>query len=297
MTPRRHIAILFHEADRSQPAHGYIVHRLAEYWREWGHGVRFIYGVRRVEAADLLFVHVDLSVVPVEYLEFASKYAVRVNGGVADIRKSRISANIVAADDGWRGPVIVKSDLNCGGMPELMRGRSRLGARWPVVGRLQRKVRARVDAWRGVTKGFEGAEDYEIYEDRSLVPPSHVRDKRLVIERFVPECEDGLYHTRVYQFLGNRWICLRMGSRSPIVKAQNSVRVEQVEPHACVAEWRERLDMDYGKFDYVVVNGEAVLLDANKTIGASPSGMNQLISREEVETNRRLLAEGIYAYL
>ena len=47
----------------------------------------------------------------------------------------------------------------------------------------------------------------------------------------------------------------------------------------------------------MVVNGEAVLLDANKTIGATPSGMNQLISPEEVESNRRVLAEGIYSYL
>jgi hypothetical protein len=88
-----------------------------------------------------------------------------------------------------------------------------------------------------------------------------------------------------------------MGSRSPIVKAYNSVRVERVEPHKHVTEWREALRMDYGKFDYVVVNGKPILLDANKTIGATPSGMNQLISREEVESNRRILAEGIESYL
>jgi hypothetical protein len=144
---------------------------------------------------------------------------------------------------------------------------------------------------------FSGPEDYKIYEDRSRVPPAHARDKRLLIERFLPELEDGLYHTRIYQFLGNRWLCVRMGSRSPIVKAYNSVRVERVEPHKHVTEWREALRMDYGKFDYVVVNGKPILLDANKTIGATPSGMNQLISREEVESNRRILAEGIESYL
>jgi hypothetical protein len=118
-----------------------------------------------------------------------------------------------------------------------------------------------------------------------------------VIERFLPELEDGLYYTRVYQFLGNRSICLRMGSRSPIVKAHNSVSVERVEPHPQVAEWRKRLNIDYGKLDYVVTNGQPVLLDANKTIGASPSGMNQLISSDQVQANRRTLAEGIHAYL
>lgn len=297
MTAQRRIAILFHETDRHRPAQGYIVHLLSEYWREWGHDVRFIYGVRQFEAADLLFVHVDLSVVPEEYLEFASRYAVTINGGVDDICKSRISANIVAANDGWRGPVIVKSDLNYAGVPERIRVRSRLEQRWPLIARLQRKVPSRIKAWWEATNVLTSSEDYKIYADLSSVPPARVKDTRMVIERFLPELEDGLYHTRVYQFLGNRWICVRMGSRSPIVKAYNSVRVERVEPDKRVTEWREKLRMDYGKLDYVVVNGKAILLDANKTIGATPSGMNQLISRDEVESNRRVLAEGIYSYL
>ena len=297
MSARRHIAILFHESDRHRPAQGYIVHLLAEYWRQWGHDVRFIYGVRRAEPADLLFVHVDLSVVPEEYLEFASRYPLTINGAAADIRKSRISMNIVAAGDGWRGPVIVKSDLNYAGLPETIRVRSRLEQRWPLWGRLRRKLPVRIRSRFEPANPFAGPEDYRIYEDVSRVPAAHARDERLLIERFLPELEDGLYHTRVYQFLGNRWVCVRMGSRSPIVKAHNSVRVERVEPHKHVIEWRERLRLDYGKFDYVVVNGKPILLDANKTIGATPSGMNQLMSREEVESNRRILAEGIDSYL
>lgn len=293
MTPRRHIAVLFHEKDRAQSARDYIVHDLAEYWREWGHHVRFIYGVRHAEPADLLFVHVDLSVVPDEYLEFARRYPVTVNAGISDIRKSRISTNIVAADDGWPGPVIVKSDLNYGGMPELIRRRSTLEARWALV----RRLRSRIDRWLGTAYPFESAEAYEICPTLSSVPRAHVRDRRLVIERFLPELEDGVYRTRMYQFLGDRWHCLRIGSRSPIVKGHNSVSVEQIEPHSCVAEWRKKLNMDYGKLDYVVANGHPVLLDANKTIGASRSGMNQLVSREKVAANRRTLAEGIHVYL
>lgn len=292
MTARRRIAVLLHEKDRTHPS-VYIVHHLAEYWRQWGHTVRFVYGVRHVEPADLLFVHVDLSVVPEEYLEFAARYPATVNAGVADIRKSRISTNIVAADEGWRGPVIVKSDLNCGGMPELIRGRPTLVARWHAG----RKLHSMIGRLRGTVSPFQSADDYEIYEDLSSVPQSRVSDRRLVIERFLPEREDGLYYTRVYQFLGDRWISLRMGGRSPIVKAHNTVSVERVEPHDSVTAWRKRLSMDYGKFDYVMVNGDAVLLDANKTMGASPSGMNQLINTETVAENRRRLAEGIDSYL
>src|SRR5262245_11545913 len=159
MRARGRIAILFHETDRSRPAERCIVHLLAEYWREWGHDVRSIYGVRRFEAADLLFVHVDLSVVPEEYLEFASRYAMTINRGVADIRKSRISTNIVTADDGWRGPVIVKSDLNHAGTPEILRVRSRVERRGPLVARLQRKIPARIKSWWGATNVFAGPED------------------------------------------------------------------------------------------------------------------------------------------
>ncbi|HEY7203050.1 MAG TPA: hypothetical protein VIA61_02065 [Methylomirabilota bacterium] len=296
MSTRRRIAILFHETDRHRPARGYIVHLLADYWRQWGHDVRFVYGVRRAEPADVLFVHVDLSVVPKEYLAFAARYPVNINGSVDDIRKSRTSTNIVRAGDGWDGPVIVKSDLNYAGLPEKIRTRSRLEQRWPFVRRLRRALPASLRT-RLEPTNLAGPEDYKIYEDVSRVPSAHARDKRLVIERFLPELEDGLYHTRIYQFLGNRWLCVRMGSRNPIVKAYNSVRVERVEPDKLVTEWREKLRMDYGKFDYVVVNGKAILLDANKTIGATPSGMNQLISREEVESNRRILAEGIDSYL
>jgi hypothetical protein len=40
-------------------------------------------------------------------------------------------------------------------------------------------------------------------------------------------------------------------------------------PEALRAE-RARLGFDYGKFDFVVVDGEAVLLDANRTPSAPP---------------------------
>jgi len=37
-----------------------------------------------------------------------------------DIRKSAFSRNLVRPGDGWDGPVIVKSDLNCAGRPERL---------------------------------------------------------------------------------------------------------------------------------------------------------------------------------
>jgi hypothetical protein len=45
---------------------------------------------------------------------------------------------------------------------------------------------------------------------------------------------------------------------------------------------RERLGFDYGKFDFVIHDGQAVLLDANKTPGPPPS------SPDAMERNARL---------
>ena len=298
MRPKRCIAILFHENYRFRSTRNYILHYLADYWREWGFSVHHIYGVQHFSPADLLFVHVDLSVVPDEYLEFASKYRATVNLGVSDIRKSIISTNIVTQDDGWQGPVIVKSDLNYGGAQELTRRRSKVRSKsifeawWPII----RKLRSRINWLRGTANPIGSVSDYKIYDGLSLVPPSRVADQRLVIEKFLPEFENGLYFLRVYEFLGDRWICLRMASRSPIVKAGNCVSIEQIEPHQKIIEWRKSLNMDYGKLDYVMSDGQPVLLDANKTIGASISRVVKLLSSEKVEANWYELAEGIHYF-
>jgi hypothetical protein len=49
--------------------------------------------------------------------------------------------------------------------------------------------------------------------------------------------------------------------------------------------------MDYGKLDYVVHLGEPVLLDVNKTTGAS-----RHLQDDELRAMRRHQAEGLYSY-
>ncbi len=246
-SPRR-IAVLFHEGDRHVSPPSYIVDHLARCWREDGHEVIFLFGTRRYAPADVILVHVNLSVVPDNYLEFASKYPIVLNGRIRDIRKSTTSRNLIHRGDLWDGPVIVKSDLNYAGGPER-----RLQQSW-----LYRRFRP----WRGVTRiagHFTGKEapfsdwrDYEIFERPADVPDRWFRNRHAVVERFLPEIEDGLYHLRMYQFLGDRWTCSRLASPHPIFKAETSVSVERVEPHPAVLAWREELGMDYGKLDYVL---------------------------------------------
>lgn len=281
------IAVLFHEGDRHTDPGATIVHHLAQCWREDGHEVAYLHGTRRFTPADLLIVHVNLSVVPAAYLRFAARYPIALNARIADIRKSRISRNLVRPGDAWEGAVIVKSDLNYGGEPEDRLGRNWAEQRFPLWRRIARRAR-RTFGGGAMAAGWH---DYQVFGSLHEVPASRLRSRELVVEKFRPEREGDLYHLRIYQFLGDRYSCHRLASRSPVIKAQNAVRVERIEPHPAVLGWRETLGMDYGKLDYVIDGAEPVLLDANKTTGASRS-----MAGADLQAMRRHLAEGLYAY-
>lgn len=289
------ISVIFHEGDRYLPTHRYIVHYLADFWRQDGYEVNFQFGARSESVlANLAFMHVNLSVLPEAYREFAARHPSAINAKVLDISKRRISTNLVTRDDDWDGPVIVKSNLNYAGLPEQMLNRTRLDRVWPAFHRVRNSFRRRFR----LQSPFRAAGDYQIFDKSGDVPDSTLQNEHVVVERFLPEIENGLYFCRFYQFLGDRWSCTRMGSPLPIVKASESVQVEAVEPHPEVLQWRRDLGMDYGKLDYVVHAGEPILLDANKTIGASLYGSAKAtMDAEKIAANRRALAQGIYAFL
>lgn len=289
----KRIAVLFHSGDRHYDPSRYIVHHLAEFWRADGHDVVYLFGVKRFVPADLILVHVDLSVVPEEYLEFSSRYPVALNSHVRDIRKSTISDNLIGPGDDWDGPVIVKSDLNYGGLPERLLQRTWLERRWPRT----RGIRRMIERLRRDSPPFADTTDYQIIERTADVPKDWFERPDTVVEKFLPEIEGGLYHIRVYHFLGDHWTCTRAGSVHPIVKASTNIRAEAVTPPGEVRQWREKLKLDYGKIDYLVHGGNVVLLDANKTTGAAqPSGDSPHMSRERRYARHRHRAEGLYGY-
>jgi hypothetical protein len=284
---RRHIAILYHAKSTQADLNGSLVYHLGEHWRAAGHEVTVLLGTRHHVSADLLFMHVDLSVVPPEYVEFAARYSATVNAGATDIRKSRIAESLQQADDGWVGQVIAKSDLNYGGEPE-----QRFGP-WGWLHRI-RAGRVLVRLIAGHTRllsPFRGWHSYAIFDRLDLVPKRLLEDPRVVIQPFVPEVEGGLYHVRLYQFLGDRAVCRRISSREPLVKSGSALAIEKVEPHPLVEQWRERLHLDYGKIDYVMHEGTPILLDANKTTGVDERGRGP-----EQDARRRNLAGGIESF-
>jgi len=268
---KRRIAILCHEKQRGQSA-DYVINRYAELWRADGHEVIFLFWVAQFVPADLVIVHVDLSVVPDEYLEFAKRYPIALNGEVKDIRKSTFSQLLLKPGDPYNGQVIVKSNYNYAAGPERSMG-------VPLNPR-------------GISVSFFGSPlDYQIFETPKAVPSILFADPNVVVEKFQPEFGDGLYHMRAMVFLGDRITCARMASRNPIVNGSTQIHTERVEPHPEIIKLWKTMKFDYGKFDYVIHEGQALLLDANKT-----TGVGTLHSTPELEAARRYRADGLYAY-
>lgn len=278
----KRIAILKHEADRARDPSTYLVSLLAEVWRDDGHEVIPLYGIDEYVPADLVIVHVDLSVVPDAYLEFARRYPVAVNGRVRDIRKSAFSENVLRVNEHYDGPVVLKTDHNCRGTPErshatrAARRRRRLRERW-----LPERFR-KTPRWR---------DGYPVYESLRDVPDRYRNHPETVVERFVPEIDDDLYCVRMLGFLGDRHSAVRLKGPHPIVNGDNAHVVEPVEPSPKILAAAKRLHFDYGKFDYVEVDGRAILLDINKTVGCSVN----LLDDTAMEEQRRYRARGLYS--
>lgn len=268
---KRRIAILFHERDHWRPTN-YLIDLYADFWREDGHEVFSLYGVSSFVPADLLIVHVDLSVVPQEYLDFAGRYPLALNRQARDIRKSTYSRLLVRPGDPYDGKVIVKSNFNYAAVPE-------------------RTLGVPLDPG-GFSDSFFGSPlDYQIFENLNAVPSLFFSDPNLVVEKFQPETENGLYFMRAMLFLGEHVSCTRVTSRNPIVNGSTQIHTEYVQPHPDIIELKRTMKFDYGKFDYVIHKGKALLLDVNKTVGAAT-----FPATPERMADRRHRAEGLYGY-
>ncbi len=266
----------------SWPASRYLAH-LVEVWRREGINIRVI-STPFDRNADIGFMHVDLTHLPMEYRSFATKYVYCINGNIFDISKTTYSLNLVQRTSNWEGPVVVKTNLNYGGLPEL-----NLRYRQPG-GRLVKKL-IKYNPWH-YTNRFKST-SYPIFKNKKEAPEWTWRNRELIVERFVPEMVGNLYAIRYWIFLGDCEYVVRFCSPDPIVKAHNAVRREVLsEVPETLRKKREELQMDYGKFDFVMYQGETILLDINKTPSYRPFQVGQYPSREA-----QLLAQGLYSLI
>jgi hypothetical protein len=281
---KKKIAILPHENEKKLEGR-YVISRFADIWREEGNEVNFLFGTKKFVPADLIIVHVNLSVIPDEYLEFAGQYPIVLNGEVKDIRKSAFSKNLLRSDDCFEGKVIVKSNLNFAGRPE----------RKLLYPSCSKRFLQFFLSWfyckTTHTPYFKSACDYRLYDHPSLVPQSCFKNHNLVVEKFLPEMENGNFVVHNFHFLGDRMTCNKLVSKSPIVKGATYIKNEKAEPNPEIIELRKSMKFDYGKFDYVIHEGNVVLLDINKT-----TGCGSFPYTPELKALHRYRAAGIYSY-
>jgi hypothetical protein len=239
-----------------------LINRLARFfWKPAGWEVVVQQGLRDPPDADVAVLHVDLTVVPDEYMALAARYPVCINGQLRDISKRVVSRSLVGRDDPYDGPVMVKTDRNSGGRPErvlrvAMGGRS---ARWTEA--IERRLPPR---WTGRLKNDD---DYLYFPRKAAVPVWVWRRPELVVERFLEQREGPLYTINQWQFLGDSGVVLTYYGADRVVKYERQVRQDPV--HERVPEEirarRAELKVDYGKLDFIVTPEGARLLDANRT--------------------------------
>ncbi|WP_202292640.1 hypothetical protein [Mesorhizobium sp. 131-2-1] len=256
------IAVITHEFDRFQTRRGLLLRRdspymlfdLLEELKRRGHSVRVLAGTAARPEADIAVLHVDATVTPAEYVEYARAFPFCLNIGAADISKRRVSGAVIGRGDGWQGPVIVKSSLN------------NLGTRERSLNRRSRRA--------GKPEPFpslEALDSYRVHRSLADVPTTVFDREDLVVEKFVPEPEPDGFGARFWLFCGERERCTRHVSPQSLVKGDDTIRHEPVPVPDELRALRRQLGFDYGKFDFVMHEGRAVLLDANKTPGRARS--------------------------
>lgn len=267
-----HLAILVHRYDAFEQTR-YFAWALVQRWRDQGIQASILREPTTRTQADIALLHVDMTVVPTDYLEWAAAFPRAINGLVGDISKRRVSRQLVHRGDGYQGAVIVKTDLNCGGKPEERQRRraSQASARHRWLGLFPRRA-ARVEQ--------PGAGEYRVYDSPGDVPEQVWTDPRLVVERFMPERHGALFGLRMWVFMGDRETHMLSYSTTPVAKAAAIVRQEplgEVPPE--LRQRRREMGFDFGKFDYVVSDGRPVLLDANRTPTVGRFAPNAFVPR------------------
>jgi hypothetical protein len=261
----------------------YVIHLLIDLWREWGFTVEVVDHLEAVGAEEVVIPHVDTTVTPRRYEAAFARCAVVVNRSVTDISKRKISENLVTRRTEYEGPVIVKTDSNFGGRPEWERLNDR--------GRLAQAALIVVRRLPWTLTGMIGR--YKIFDHPRLVPHGAWRNRRLVVEKFLPERREGMYCLRQHTFFGRAEVNTLAFSHDPIVKSGTIVKREILpEAPAEIREMRKALGFDFGKFDYVLHNGRVVLFDTNRTPTYNPANR-----AGSVKALISCLANGIHDFL
>jgi hypothetical protein len=215
------ITILMHEKDPD--ASRYLIGSLGEFWTQQGHEIEELHGVARPVRGDIVFLHVDMTVIPEEYLRAVADHPCVVNRAVPDISKTRISRNRVRSPEEWDGPVIVKTVRNHGGHPERQKRRRTL---WGRAQNLMEKIGRQSLGY----ARYLDPQTYPIFDSARDVPSRVFSNSALMVERFLPERKGELYCSRLYKFLGDATFCNMNIGTKPYTATPNVIERPLIPP-------------------------------------------------------------------
>lgn len=253
--------VILHSRGTARGARHHMVMLISEFLDDLGVDVVHLCGTDRFVEADGIFVHVDLSVVPGHIRRFAQRYPKQINANASNIRKRVSVDGLLNRGDSYAGPVIVKSDLNYGGLPELkaltLSGRALRHLRRMLSGQPARTI---------LTKA-----DYRIFPSLGDVPPEYFTPDN-VVQKLILEKDGEKNLLREYMFLGDLHYENIERSTAEIITEDEHISCEPFVPHPRLLRLRRQLNLGYGKIDYVMVDGEPFIFDANKTPGLGAWG-------------------------
>jgi hypothetical protein len=229
---------------------------LAKIWSSYG--CRVSIGPCHKLDTDIGIVHVDRTVVPSDSLPELPRNKALLNHKILDISKRLVSDQLLRPEHkDWTGPVIIKTDANYYG------GIERSELRLLDIRRIRRRISGLIP-WTLMREPPHN--DYPVLSSVRDVPDWVWARQDLVVERFLPERHGDEYALRMWIFMGDQEYSARLFSHHPVVKATRMTRYEYLdEVPQSLRETRQQLGVDFGKFDYVMVEGNPILLDVNKT--------------------------------
>ena len=276
--------IVLHNCRSDHVESNYLLKHLCDAWTEDGHETTFLRNLHNpLPPADVVVLHIDLTTVPLQYLDALPSHPAILNRKVASISKRLFSSTILYPGDSYAGAVIVKTSANYGGLPERRAG---------LISRLYPSGGGPLTLWRHA----RSLRKYPIFPSMDAVPSGVWSNEHLIVERFLPECSlAGDYCLRQLVFLGNRDSHYMSYSHEPVIKSHN-IRSRTELPVDDIPEslrrMRKELGFDYGKFDYGIHDGQVVLYDLNKTPGA-PRTLDRIA---DLRNRIKALSRGIGHY-
>ncbi len=287
---KKKILILIHENDKGFFTHPPFIALLMKEWKRNGFIVEIVRGIKHFVEADVVIPHIDLTVWPEEYINFLNRYPIVINKDVMDISKSKVSSNIVGRNDPYSGPVVIKTNRNYGGLPER-RLLTKLKNRYLMLAKIYADyIYLKLVTCKGTS--YLDPTRYPVYKSLKDVPLGVFKNKNFIVEKFLPERDGEYYCLRRWIFFGDKDISVLSRSKDRIVKPSNTVSIEHIPVPEDIYSIRQHLKFDYGKFDYVLRDGNVVLFNVNRTMAAG--GRNP---SEFAQKTAQLLAAGIHSFL